>query len=397
MGGRFDQVGVQRSLGQELHRAEIPRGRLEHLDEHPADRPPFFLGVDDPSKLREEAPCGVDALDLDVKGTIERVQHRGRLVLAQEPVVHEQTVEPVADRPVDQEGRHRRVHPAAQPRHDATVAHAGPDRRDRFLDERTHPPAAGAPADVVQEIAQDVLPALRVHDLRVELDGVEPPPRVGHGGAGGVRARGRPFETARDFDHFVPVTHPDPLDSGLAGEQAGRAQHAQLRRPELPLRRADDLATELVRHELHAVADSQDRQPQPVHRRVQARSPRNIDGLGAARKDQTAGAPHPLDRRIERDELAVHVELAHPARDELRILSPEIQDEHRLARAHLSAIFLTPVVRPTSKPGAPHGAPASPARSPGPSRPSPSAPDRPSGRTPGRRANHPRELGRPRV
>ena len=196
---------------------------------------------------------------------IEGVDHRAGLVLAQQTVVHEQAVQPVADRPVDQKRGHGRIHPAAQPRHDAPAPDLLADRGDRLLDERMHPPAPLASADVVEEVAQHRPAVLRMGDLRVELDGMKAPAVVGHRGTGGVRAGRRPLEAPRQFDDLVPVAHPDLLHGRLSGEQSRGAEDPQLRRAELALRRPDHPPAELLSHELHAVTDPEHRQPLPVH------------------------------------------------------------------------------------------------------------------------------------
>ena len=128
------------------------------------------------------------------------------------------------------------------------------------------------------------------------------------------------------------MAHPDPLRRRLPGEQARGPEDPQLGRSELALGRPNDPAAELLGHELHAIADAEDGQAQPVHRRVEPGRAREIHGIRASREDKATRAAQPFDRDIERQKLAVDFELTHAARDELRVLRPEIEDDDRLTR-----------------------------------------------------------------
>src|ERR1035437_6304979 len=58
--GRFDDIGVERALGQESDLAELSRLLLEDADELVADNVPLLLGVDDAFELAQEPFAGVD-------------------------------------------------------------------------------------------------------------------------------------------------------------------------------------------------------------------------------------------------------------------------------------------------------------------------------------------------
>ena len=95
----------------------------------------------------------------------------------------------------------------------------------------------------------------------------------------------------------------------------------------------DDLAAELVREELHAVADAE-------HGQAASRRPRSgvvrrvvlVDAGGAAGEDEAARLQllDLLPGRVVRDELAVDAALAHAAGDEHRELRAEVDDDDRL-------------------------------------------------------------------
>ena len=127
-----------------------------------------------------------------------------------------------------------------------------------------------------------------------------------------------------------------PVNSGVVrgDADAGRAVLAVVER--------DDVATELVGHQLGAVADAEDRDPARPDRRVRPRGARVVDRVRAARQDDRPGAA-PLElgvRRVVRQQLRVDVELADPTGDQLGELAAEIEDDdglavHRVAGAGL--------------------------------------------------------------
>ncbi len=135
VGGRFDDVGVERALGQEVDLAEPARLGLEDLDEGAADAPPLLLGVDDPGQGGEEAIVGVDVHQPDVALPGHDIDHPVTFIAAQQPVVDEDAGELIPHSPVHQGGRHRGVDAPGE-----SADHpSGPDSRldsgDRHLDE----------------------------------------------------------------------------------------------------------------------------------------------------------------------------------------------------------------------------------------------------------------------
>ena len=98
-----------------------------------------------------------------------------------------------------------------------------------------------------------------------------------------------------------------------------------------------DLAAELLRHGLHAVADAEHRHAELEHR-VRARVPvassyadmwlpERMMPFGAEVADELVGD-------VVRMDLAVDVRFAHAARDQLRVLRAEIEDEDLFVAMH---------------------------------------------------------------
>jgi hypothetical protein len=90
------------------------------------------------------------------------------------------------------------------------------------------------------------------------------------------------------------VAHPDRLLAIDAGEERIVGGDADVRRPVLALRERDDVATELVGHELGAVADAEDRDPAGPDGRVRMRRTLVVDRVRTAREDDRPG-PTPFE------------------------------------------------------------------------------------------------------
>ena len=214
------------------------------------------------------------------------------------------------------------------------VADHGAQLRDRLLDECGGRPVALRAAHVQHEVAQDLTSVRGVGDLGVELH-AEAPRAIAHrrggeaiGARGGVEAVGQPPDR-------VAVAHPRALRLGQAVEDARAVPQGDRRRAELALALRDDLAAfEDMGHEVHPVADAEDREA-PVEDRgvdqgcaglVYARRPAGQDHADHAARCQLAGGD------VVREDLAVDAGLADAARDELDVLAAEIEDRDRLAR-----------------------------------------------------------------
>jgi len=268
----------------------------------------------------------------------EHLDHVLGLFPAHHPLVDEDAGEPLADGLVDEHGSDRRID-AAREAEDRLVGqpHLFADATHLLFDDRSRSPVRRAVAGLVEEVLEDVDPARRVHDLGVELDGVEPALAVLNGGDGravGGREGAEPLGGGRDR---VAVTHPTLLLAGEAVEEQAVARHAQGRLAELADARLRHRPTQLQSHELGAVADAEDRDAEVVQTGVGTRRPVDVDAHGAAAEDQPLGPAGSdlLDGEVVRDELRVDAALAHPSGDELTILRPEVEDEDGVEAAVL--------------------------------------------------------------
>ena len=88
-------------------------------------------------------------------------------------MIDEHAGELLADRLVDQHRGDGGIDAAGQPADHPALADLAADFLDRLVLEGAHGPVAGAARDLAHEIAQDGGAVRRVHDLEMELRGVE--------------------------------------------------------------------------------------------------------------------------------------------------------------------------------------------------------------------------------
>ena len=332
----LDDVGVEGALDEELDRRalglgdDLPLGRLEHADELAADDLALELGVGDVGEEAEEPLLRVDDLEIDAGGLDEVPLDLLGLPLPQQPVVDEHAGQLVADRPLDQRRSDRGVDPARQPADDPLVADLLADELDLLLDDVGARPRLGAAGDVDQEVLEHRLPVLAVHDLRVPLDAGEPALDVLERGHRGARRPGVDGEPVGRRDDLVAVRHPRRQDVGKAGEEGARLEHRHGGAAVLTLARAGDVAAERLGHRHEAVADAEDRDRAVDDGRIELRRPGLVDARRAAGEDDRGrlAGQHLGGRHGVRDDLGVHLRLAHATGDELGVLSPEIDDEN---------------------------------------------------------------------
>ena len=128
------------------------------------------------------------------------------------------------------------------------------------------------------------------------------------------------------------MAHPDGLLVRRALEQARRRHARNRRRAVLTCLRVPDHATEVDGHDLLTVAEPEYGNAQLEHARIDIRRIIRVDARRTTRQDERRGV---LGGQlgcwdIAGDDLGIDAQVAHPARDELAVLGPEIQHENGL-------------------------------------------------------------------
>ncbi|MPN42956.1 hypothetical protein SDC9_190514 [bioreactor metagenome] len=107
---------------------------------------------------------------------------------------------------------------------------------------------------------------------------------------------GNHFESGRDFRDFVTMTHPDRLDICKAFE------HRRIQIKDLDVGTSvfsfigrNDFSTEMIGHQLHAVANAQYRNAHVENGRIDFKSIFFIDAVRAARENDPFDVPHRFD------------------------------------------------------------------------------------------------------
>ncbi len=275
----------------------------------------------------------------NVVAVAEQVHDLLAFAEAQQAVVDEHAGELLADRLVDQHGGDRGVDAAGQAADHPALADLRADPVDRLVLEGAHGPVAGRAGDFSHEIAQQRGAARRVHHLGMELHRVELALLVRDGGKRRV---------VRDADHLeaigqprdaVAVAHPHGVPGAFlpdALEQRGVLHHLDLGAAEFAVMSALDLAAELRRHRLLAVADAEHRHAGIENGLRSARRRRFGHRGGAAGEDHAARLHRGegVSRLLERDDLAIDPLLADAPGDELGNLGAEIDDENLVVGCH---------------------------------------------------------------
>ncbi len=344
---RLDHVGVDGALGQEggalvagIGGFQLGRLGLEHVHEQAANDLALLLGFAHAGELAQEQVAGVHTDHLGVQLALEHVHDHVAFMKAQQAVVNEHAGQLVADGAVDERGGHAGIDAAGQAKNHFLVAHLLADLGNRFFDVILHHPVGLRAADVPHEAREQRHALHGVRDLGVELHGVIAPRLVGHAGDGAAGRAGHELEARRQRRDLVAVAHPHLEHAVAFGggevldafEQRGVAVSAHLGVAKLAAVAAFNLAAQLVGHGLHAVADAQHRDAQLEHgvRRLVVHF---VDAGVTARQDHALEPAvggkfaHPVAAHVAGVHLAVHMRLAHAARDELGDLGAEVEDE----------------------------------------------------------------------
>jgi hypothetical protein len=181
-------------------------------------------------------------------------------------------------------------------------------------------------------VLEHQLSGLGVQHLGMPLDAGEAALRVLERRDRGSGAAGERGETGRGGGHRVAVAHPHVEAGRETGQQGATAGDGGQGPPELAQPRPRHVTTEGPGHGLEPVADAERRHVGVEQLGVDLRGPRGVDRLWTAGEDDGPGLPgDDLGHGGGvRHDLGVHVGLADPARDQLGVLRPEVDDDDQV-------------------------------------------------------------------
>ena len=251
---------------------------------------------------------------------------------AQHPDIDKDAGQLVPDGLVQQGGGDRRIDAARQAQHDIAVADLPAQPVDDLRVEQCHRPVAAAAGEVVRKIAQQFRPLRRVRDLGMKQGAVEPAAVVGDRGIGCRFARRDGAEPGRQRLDLVAMAHPHLGPRTLwpqPVEQQAIVGNIDKGAAEFLVLGKRNAAAQLVAHRLHAIADAEHRHAELEDEIGRARRGHMRDRSRATRQDDRARVEVPHLAVIDRIgmDLAINAAFAHPARDQLRHLAAEIEDQ----------------------------------------------------------------------
>ena len=304
----------------------------ELVPELRADDAALLLGVGHAVEQHGVALLGVHVHEVDIKLLGEDLLHLLGFALAEQPVVDEHAGHLASNR-TGAEGRHHGgIHAAGERQDHAVLAHGRTELVRHGLDQVVHGPRCLEAADVEQEVLEQLLAVLGVLDLGMELCGVDATLGVLHSGDrahGGAGRHGKTLGHARDG---IAVAHPHGLLERGGVEQRALAVSLDGGGAVLADLGVAHLAAERNGGHLVAVAKSQDGQTEVVDGRINRRGILGVHGRGAAGKNQRGGRhlTHLVGRDVARDNLRIHMQVAHATGDELRILRAKVEYQYLL-------------------------------------------------------------------
>jgi len=232
---------------------------------------------------------------------------------------------------------HRGVDAAGEAADHFCLADLGTNFLDRLLAEGAHGPIAGKTRDLADEIADQLCAVRRMHHLGVEHQPVIFPLLVLDHRERRIGADAGDGKTRRHFGDAVAMAHPDrmPLAHAPGGiEQPAVRLDLDIGAAEFSGVAAFDGAAELGRHGHLAVADAEHGNPGIEDRLWRAGRTLLVHRFRAAGEDHRLGL-HLKKRRfrlLERHDFGVDALLPHPARNQLRHLAAEIDDQNLVMR-----------------------------------------------------------------
>ena len=267
----------------------------------------------------------------------EQVDHGLGLVEPQHAVIDEHAGELVADRFVDQHRGDGGIDAAGEAADHPALADLRADLLDRLLAEGAHGPVAGEARDLAHEIADQFGAVRRVHHFGVEHQAVIFALLVLDHRERRVRRDAGDRKARRHLGDAVAMAHPDRMLLAHAPggfEQLARRLDLDIGAAEFAVMAALDLAAELGRHGHLAVADAEH-----GHAGIEDRL-RRARRAFLVHRFRAAGEDHRLRLHLreggfgllERHDFGIDALLAHPARDQLRHLTAEIDDQNLVMR-----------------------------------------------------------------
>src|SRR3954451_7987996 len=271
---RLNHVRINRTLREEVDACQLVSLFIEHFDEGAANDLSFLLGIGHTGKARQESLLRIYPDDVDTQVLGERGHDLIAFTETQKASVDKHADELVADRAMQERSNDRGVNTTGKSQQHLSLSNLRTNTVDCVFDDVADAPESVTAADLANESFQDPRSLFGMGDLGMELNTVETALFISHCRVGNGLRRGRRLKTGRKSRDPIAMTHPDIQYSTTARvttvldvvEQLRIALDRDFRVAEFAFARCGHLAAQLLRHGLHAVADTQDGYAQRKYR-----------------------------------------------------------------------------------------------------------------------------------
>jgi hypothetical protein len=249
----------------------------------------------------------------------------------------------VADRLMDEDRGHGGIDAAGEGAEDAPAADLVADLADHLGAIGRHGPVGFQTDNAMHEIGEQLGAVGRMHHFGMEHRRVVAARLIRRDGEGRVLRGGDDFETLGQLGDAIAVAHPDRIvaaDIPEACEERARLLDLDIGATELRGMSALDRAAELGCERLLAVADAEDRNTAIEHRLRRPGAAFRRHRSGAAREDH-AFRLHLFEgvaSVLEGMDFAIDPGFTDAARDQLRHLAAEIDDEDAVGMRYLGHV-----------------------------------------------------------
>ena len=281
-GAGFYDVRIEGALYEEFHIFELVRFFLESMDEFCTDGLTFLFRFGDAFQKRHEVLGCIDVYQLHVEFVRKGIDDLFCFAEAQEAVVDENAGQLIANGFVYEDRCDRGIDAAGEGADDIVISDFFTDIFDSDVDVVAHGPAAFTFADVEEEVLQHGCAFRGVDDLRMELDSVEAAGFICHRSSRGEVGVTGESEAGRHLCDGIAMAHPYRCLFGDALEECGAAVSVEIGVTVFMFFRFRNFAAQGLGHELHAVADAEDRHACFEYVRIDLRRIFRIDAGWAA-------------------------------------------------------------------------------------------------------------------
>ena len=326
----LDAVGINGALRQPAGIGYLVRFGIEDLDKIAADDFTFLLRLGHSLQILEELLTGIHANHVQPQ-TLVVVHHIPELILTKQPVVHKDTGQVLADGTMQQHGGYRRIHTATQSQDNAVVAKLLLQFGHSSIYKRGGAPALAATANVYHEVAQHLRTVLAVEHFRMELHTPHLLTRHLVSGNRHLVRRSYSLEVIGNGGNRVSVAHPHlaifpyPLEKDVL-----RIEGTEMGTSVLASTGGFHPSTVAVGDKLRTVADTQNGVFSTNPAQIYLECTLIINRKGATRKDNSFYTLISVWKFVVRYNLAIDIQFAQPAADELRGLRTEIKNNNLL-------------------------------------------------------------------